>query len=417
MKRCASTSGGQEGDGGLQARGPGDRPLDRDRPDRVLPRSSFASRRRRRAVAPAQEDRGQTGGCQVHCQDGREAPARRAARATAEERQRLPTRPRRARSPLGESRRSARVARGSRSRASSPRRARTASGSAPGRARTRPLRRLRSEDDVPGGRGTMRIWIDLSAPAHPVRCPSARAALARSRARGRGDRARLRADARTGGDRRGLDALRGRRARRCARPPASCAVWPAARAALWRWARTRPRSTSPPATARTTCRSSRRALRVPAVDLFDYEWATFQHMIGCRLARRVIVPDAIPPERLRRYGAGPRSCASTQGSRRSTSSTISSPTRASSRRSAPTLGGSSWCCAAAHRGALPPRPQPGLRRAARRLGHDPGVFAVVLPRLREQADELQRLALPSIATPCPQHAVDERRVSCPRGTS
>ena len=29
-------------------------------------------------------------------------------------------------------------------------------------------------------------------------------------------------------------------------------------------------------------------------------------MIGCRLARRVIVPDAIPPERLRRYGAGPR---------------------------------------------------------------------------------------------------------------
>ena len=45
---------------------------------------------------------------------------------------------------------------------------------------------------------------------------------------------------------------------------------------------------------------------MPAVDLFDYEWATFQHMIGCRLARRVIVPDAIPPERLKRYGAGPR---------------------------------------------------------------------------------------------------------------
>ena len=28
-----------------------------------------------------------------------------------------------------------------------------------------------------------------------------------------------------------------------------------------------------------------------------------QHNIGCRPARRVITPDTIPPERLRRYGA------------------------------------------------------------------------------------------------------------------
>jgi uncharacterized protein len=46
------------------------------------------------------------------------------------------------------------------------------------------------------------------------------------------------------------------------------------------------------------------ALRVPLVNTFDYEWATQQHNIGCRLARRVIVPEAIPPERLRRYGVG-----------------------------------------------------------------------------------------------------------------
>ena len=39
-----------------------------------------------------------------------------------------------------------------------------------------------------------------------------------------------------------------------------------------------------------------------------------------------------------------------------------------------------------------------------RLGHDPGVHAVVLPRLREQADELRRLALPSVLVP--EHAVD-----------
>lgn len=47
------------------------------------------------------------------------------------------------------------------------------------------------------------------------------------------------------------------------------------------------------------------SLRIPAVNTFDYEWATVQHRIGCRLARRVVVPDAIPPERLRRYGVGP----------------------------------------------------------------------------------------------------------------
>ena len=45
------------------------------------------------------------------------------------------------------------------------------------------------------------------------------------------------------------------------------------------------------------------ALRIPEVNAFDYEWATKQHQIGCRLARRVLTPDAIPPERLRRYGA------------------------------------------------------------------------------------------------------------------
>jgi predicted glycosyltransferase len=47
------------------------------------------------------------------------------------------------------------------------------------------------------------------------------------------------------------------------------------------------------------------ALRIPEANAFDYEWATKQHQIGCRLARRVLTPDAIPPERLRRYGAGP----------------------------------------------------------------------------------------------------------------
>jgi uncharacterized protein len=42
--------------------------------------------------------------------------------------------------------------------------------------------------------------------------------------------------------------------------------------------------------------------RIPAVNMFDYEFAIQQHNIGCRLARRVITPDAIPKSRLRRFG-------------------------------------------------------------------------------------------------------------------
>ena len=44
-------------------------------------------------------------------------------------------------------------------------------------------------------------------------------------------------------------------------------------------------------------------LRIPSATTFDYEWATAQHNVNCRLARTVVVPDAIPPERLFRYGA------------------------------------------------------------------------------------------------------------------
>jgi predicted glycosyltransferase len=45
-------------------------------------------------------------------------------------------------------------------------------------------------------------------------------------------------------------------------------------------------------------------LRIPSATMFDYEWATVQHNVNCRLARAVVVPEAIPPQRLERYGAG-----------------------------------------------------------------------------------------------------------------
>ena len=46
-------------------------------------------------------------------------------------------------------------------------------------------------------------------------------------------------------------------------------------------------------------------LRIPAATAFDYEFAAMQHHVNCRLCRVVVVPEAIPTERLRQYGATP----------------------------------------------------------------------------------------------------------------
>jgi predicted glycosyltransferase len=46
-----------------------------------------------------------------------------------------------------------------------------------------------------------------------------------------------------------------------------------------------------------------RLLGIPSSTAFDYEWATVQHNVNCRLVRAIVVPDAIPLERLKPYGA------------------------------------------------------------------------------------------------------------------
>jgi predicted glycosyltransferase len=48
-----------------------------------------------------------------------------------------------------------------------------------------------------------------------------------------------------------------------------------------------------------------RSLGIPEANMHDYEFAVTQHRIACRLATRVIFPDTVPPERLRRFGVGP----------------------------------------------------------------------------------------------------------------
>jgi predicted glycosyltransferase len=79
-------------------------------------------------------------------------------------------------------------------------------------------------------------------------------------------------------------------------------------AALVRWARTQQRLAGAPFDVALGHGSNdvtvaAAILRIPSATMFDYEWATVQHNINCRLARAVVVPESIPPERLRRYGA------------------------------------------------------------------------------------------------------------------
>jgi predicted glycosyltransferase len=46
-------------------------------------------------------------------------------------------------------------------------------------------------------------------------------------------------------------------------------------------------------------------LGIPSATTHDYEFATLQHQLGMRAATRVVVPEAIPPDRLERFGVRP----------------------------------------------------------------------------------------------------------------
>jgi uncharacterized protein len=74
-------------------------------------------------------------------------------------------------------------------------------------------------------------------------------------------------------------------------------------AALVRWARRRPGFDLALGHGSNDVTVAAALLRIPSTTTFDYEWATVQHNVNCRLARAVVVPDVIPPARLERFGA------------------------------------------------------------------------------------------------------------------
>ena len=147
------------------------------------------------------------------------------------------------------------------------------------------------------------------------------------------------------------------------------------------------------------------ALRIPAVNTFDYEWATQQHNVGCRLARRVVVPEAIPPERLRRYGVRGGKLARYPG--------LKEEYYLYDFRADPSVPHALRRRRGAHRGrrpatarrlALPPQGQPTVRRGTALLGNRHDVHAVVIPRTEQQRAYARALRFDSLIVP--DRAVD-----------
>ena len=148
-----------------------------------------------------------------------------------------------------------------------------------------------------------------------------------------------------------------------------------------------------------------RLLRIPNTTMFDYEYATLQHSLNCRLANRVLVPDAIPPERLRRYGARPPRLVRYPGLKEEYYLAGFEPDPAVPRA----LGMDGSRIGVVLRPpadvALYHRFQNPLFDAVlERLGRREDVVSVVLPRTPEQGTRIRALDLPSVVVP--EHAVD-----------
>jgi uncharacterized protein len=143
-----------------------------------------------------------------------------------------------------------------------------------------------------------------------------------------------------------------------------------------------------------------RRLGIPSSTTFDYEFAWLQHQLGCRAATKVVVPEAIPPERLARYGARPPKLLQYAGLKEEYYLADFEPDRRVLERLAidparvlvvlrPPPDVSLY-----HRHSNPLFPQ-----TVDLLGRHEEVQAVVLPRTDEQRRFVERLALPSLVVP------------------
>jgi predicted glycosyltransferase len=148
-----------------------------------------------------------------------------------------------------------------------------------------------------------------------------------------------------------------------------------------------------------------RSLGVRSAYAYDYEFARAQHTLGSRAATRVVAPEAIPQGRLDRLGATSAKVRRYPGLKEEYYLSGFSPDHAvldelgldSSRvlvvvRTPPEVS-------LYHRHG-----NPLFADVLERLGNDPAVQAVVLPRTPVQRDVLGDGALPSLVLP--EHAID-----------
>jgi predicted glycosyltransferase len=174
--------------------------------------------------------------------------------------------------------------------------------------------------------------------------------------------------------------------------------------ALVRWARHR-RFDAALAHASHHLTLAARALRIPSATTFDYEYATVQHQLGCRAANVVLVPDAIPPERLARYGVRPPKLRQYPGLKEEYYLSDFEPDAGI----LDALGLDQERVLVAVRTpsdyALYHRnPSPLFPGLLERLGRDETVQAVVLARTPDQRAAVAARGLPSLFVP--EHAVD-----------
>jgi predicted glycosyltransferase len=148
-----------------------------------------------------------------------------------------------------------------------------------------------------------------------------------------------------------------------------------------------------------------RRLRIPSATTFDYEYAWLQHQLGCRAATRVVVPEAIPPERLARYGVRPPKLGRYPGLKEEyylagfePDETVLKPFTLDPARTLVVVR-TPPDVALYHRHANELFP-----RVLDRLGRDDSVHAIVIPRTTEQREQLLGLRLPSLLVP--ERAVD-----------
>ena len=146
-----------------------------------------------------------------------------------------------------------------------------------------------------------------------------------------------------------------------------------------------------------------RSLGIPGATAHDYEFATVQHQLGLRAARRVVFPDAVPPERLKRFGATPPKLVQYPGLEEEYYLADFEPDRQVLDGIDPALVlvvvRTPPDVSLYHR-----HENPLFAQVLDRLGRDEAVHAVVLPRTAEQRSAIRGLALPSLHVA--DHAVD-----------